>query len=60
MSRYPFFAAAVLGLYVLFEWRGINLLPAREHALMPTTIRSSPGGYRSYHTINGTGFQGGK
>jgi hypothetical protein len=33
--------------------------PSAHHELIPPSVRSSPGGYRSYHFWH-TGFQGGK
>lgn len=62
--RFTHFALGVVALYSLIEWRGINFLPARRHAVIPvvSTVRSSPGGYRSYHSTgsSGTSFHGGK
>lgn len=61
MPRTSLFAIAVVTLFVWWEWRGLDILPTQRFAQRPvTSIRSSPGGIRSYHTINGTGFQGGK
>lgn len=34
-------------------------LPSSHHELIPPSVRSSPGGYRSYHFWH-SGFQGGK
>lgn len=51
-------AALVLGFSVA-EARGYLLFPAATHATIPASVRSSPGGYRSYHFWH-SGFQGGK
>ncbi|MHB8419879.1 MAG: hypothetical protein ACYDCL_17525 [Myxococcales bacterium] len=34
-------------------------LPSAHHELVPPSVRSSPGGYRSYHFWH-SGFMGGK
>ncbi|HVE87702.1 MAG TPA: hypothetical protein VND93_32815 [Myxococcales bacterium] len=57
--RYAIYCAAVVLLFAVVEFRGMNLLPSSEHAVIPSSVRSSPGGYRSYHFWH-TGFHGGK
>lgn len=58
--RYTIFTVMLLGAFVFAEWRGINLLPTGHHARVPASMRSSPGGYRSYQTWTSRGFHGGK
>lgn len=58
MLRYRLFAACVVLAYALCEWRGLDLWPGSTHARIPASVRSSPGGYRTYHTSHG--FHGGK
>ena len=57
--RYPLFCAALLACFIGVEVRGVNLFPASQHVVIPASVRSSPGGYRSYHFWH-TGFHGGK
>lgn len=60
MSRgYMTFAGAVLLGFAILEILGTNLLPTSAHATAPASVRSSPGGYRSYHFWR-TGYRGGK
>ena len=56
---YRYFCAAVLLSYTVLEWRGVDFFPPPQHAAMPMSFRSSPGGYRSYY-YGSPGFQGGK
>ena len=56
--RFAAYAFAVILITTALEWRGVNLLPTSEHARIPSTVRSSPGGYRSYHSYRS--FHGGK
>lgn len=57
--RYALYVFAVLCALVVVEWRGIPLVPQASHVVIPASVRSSPGGYRSYHFWH-SGFQGGK
>ena len=57
--RYAAFCAALLLGMSFVELRGINLFPSGEHVVIPASVRSSPGGYRSYHFWH-SGFHGGK
>ena len=58
--RFAIFTAAVLGAFVLAEHRGMALGGSDHRApAAPPSVRSSPGGYRSYHFWH-TGFHGGK
>ena len=50
--------AVVLG-FATLEARGVDLFPTTEHATVPASVRSSPGGYRSFHFWH-SGFSGGK
>jgi hypothetical protein len=59
MTRFAtVFAVVVVSTWAVMQWRGVNLLPTTEHSQVPADVRSSPGGYRSYHTYHG--FRGGK
>jgi hypothetical protein len=58
--RYNLYTVLILGAFALLEWRGINLLPTGNTGRVPTSMRSSPGGYRSYQTWTSRGFHGGK
>jgi hypothetical protein len=58
MLRFTALAFAVVAAFAVMEWRGINMLPTTEHTRIPASVRSSPGGYRTYHTYHG--FHGGK
>ena len=57
--RYTVYTLAVLATYALVAWRGVNVLPTSQREMIPPSVRSSPGGYRSYHRTN-YGFHGGK
>ena len=49
---------AIVGLYIWSALAGWE--PARaERGFVPSSVRSSPGGFRSYHYIH-SGFRGGK
>ena len=56
--RYTIYAIAILALYGVMEWRGINVWPNEHRELMPASVRASPGGYRSFTSYRG--FHGGK
>ena len=56
--RFAAFCSVVVLAFAALEWRGVAT-PARERAQIPASVRSSPGGYRSYHFWH-TGFHGGK
>ena len=58
--RYSIYSIVIISSFVLLEWRGINLLPTGHSARVPTSMRSSPGGYRSYQSWSSRGFHGGK
>ncbi|MFN7955013.1 MAG: hypothetical protein U0610_25020 [bacterium] len=60
MIRYTLFCAALLGGFAYTEWRGVNWIPQAQHAVAPASVRSAPGGYRSYHYYRSGGFRGGK
>ncbi|MBV8760733.1 MAG: hypothetical protein JO257_25800 [Deltaproteobacteria bacterium] len=52
------FAALVVGGYSLFAYTGREFSdPERDE--VPASVRSSPGGYRSYHFWH-SGYHGGK
>lgn len=57
------FAVLVVLILVAFswaEWRGHTLIDfSQKHPPVPASVRSSPGGYRSYHFWH-SGFHGGK
>ena len=54
MKAYGVFVLGVLGLYTLSAWRGYEIGGAKR-GLIPTSVRQSPGGYRSF-----TYWRGGK
>jgi hypothetical protein len=56
---FKLFCALVLGGFTVVEARGIDLFPTAEHVVVPASVRSSPGGYRSFHFWH-TGYFGGK
>lgn len=56
--RFTLYSIAVLVSFVALEWRGVDLWPTTQRFSIPASVRSSPGGYRSYHTY--FGFHGGK
>ena len=50
----------ILAGFAWAETRGLTILGGGHHAPpAPPSVRSSPGGYRSYHFWH-SGFQGGK
>ena len=54
------YALTILTCYGVIAWRGIDLLPASQHQLVPASARnSSGGGYRSYYRSS-WGYHGGK
>ena len=57
--KYPALCVLIFAGFTALEWRGANLLPGPEHIVVPTTVRSSPGGYRSFHFWH-SGYSGGK
>lgn len=57
--KYAIFCALVTAGFLAIEWRGIDLFPRASHVTIPASVRSSPGGYRSYHFWH-SGFHGGK
>jgi hypothetical protein len=56
--RYTVYALAIIATYSFLQWRGVDLLPSSSRFLIPSSVRSSPGGYRTYHSYHG--FHGGK
>jgi len=55
---YAIFGAGIVGLYLWIALTGWE--PARaERGFIPQSVRSSPGGYRSYHYVH-SGYHGGK
>jgi hypothetical protein len=57
--KYAAFCALVVAGFAAIEVRGVVLFPSAAHATVPASVRSSPGGYRSYHFWH-SGYQGGK
>jgi hypothetical protein len=58
--KFMAFTALLLAGFAWAEWRGMTPFAGdRKHPPVPASVRSSPGGYRSYHFWH-TGFQGGK
>ena len=57
--KYALFCALVTGGFFVLEARGIDLVPRASHVTIPASVRSSPGGYRSFHFWH-SGYQGGK
>lgn len=55
---YVIFSLFVIALYAVSAFRGWEFPSAKRELLSPT-VRSSPGGYRSYHFWH-PGFHGGK
>ncbi len=54
-----FCVAVVLG-FTALELFGVPLVPTTEHAMLPSSVRGSPGAYRTYRHWGGGGFRGGK
>jgi hypothetical protein len=58
--RYFFATALILSGFAWAESRGVGLVSSgQHHPAPPASVRTSPGGYRSYHFWH-TGFHGGK
>jgi hypothetical protein len=57
--KYGIFCGLVCLAFAGAEARGVTLVRSSAHAAIPASVRSSPGGYRSYHFWH-SGFQGGK
>jgi hypothetical protein len=57
--KFAIYCALLLAGFVGLELGGVNLFPASEHVVVPASVRSSPGGYRSFHFWH-SGFHGGK
>mgnify|MGYP000231619300 FL=1 len=57
--KFRIFCAAVVAMFAIAECRGIDPFPSPEHATIPASVRSSPGGYRSHYFWH-SGFHGGK
>ena len=58
VKAYAVVGTAVIGLYLWSALTGWE--PARaERSFIPSSVRSSPGGFRSYHYLH-SGFRGGK
>jgi hypothetical protein len=60
MRTYAAYCAAVLLAFAVLERRGVDLFPQTHHAVVPASVRGTPGGYRVYRTTGGGGFRGGK
>jgi len=59
--RFSLYCSVVLVAFAVLQWRGVNLLPSPGSTQLPASVRSSPGGYRSYHSYFGIyGFHRGK
>jgi len=58
--RYSVYSVLIVFGFVFMEWRGLNLLPTGRRAVVPASMRTSPGGYRSYQSWSSRGFHGGK
>ena len=57
--KFAIYCAVVVMGFAALEHRAVDLLPTAEHAVIPASVRSSPGGYRSYHFWH-SGYAGGK
>ncbi len=57
--KYAIWCVLVLADFAALEIRGYDITPRVTHVTIPASVRSSPGGYRSYHFWH-SGFQGGK
>ena len=57
--KFALFCAVVCLGFAAAEIRGVVFFRSSEHVSIPASVRSSPGGYRSYHFWH-SGFQGGK
>jgi hypothetical protein len=57
--KFAIYCALVVAAFAWVETAGIDLFPRAQHSQIPASVRSSPGGYRSYHFWH-SGFQGGK
>ena len=58
--KFAILTAAILAAFAVAEHRGVTLIDLGHKAPpAPASVRSSPGGYRSYHFWH-TGFHGGK
>ncbi len=58
IKGYAAFGAAVIGLYLWSALSGWEPGPS-QRGFVPQSVRSSPGGYRSFHFWH-AGFHGGK
>ena len=59
--RFALYCTLVMFGFAALQWRGVNLLPTPGANEKPVSLRTSPGGYRSYHSYQSYhGFQGGK
>jgi hypothetical protein len=56
--RLNVYMLAILTLYIVMEWRGIDLAPSATRATVAQSVRNSPGGYRNYQSYHG--YHGGK
>ncbi|HEX4385113.1 MAG TPA: hypothetical protein VH083_19275 [Myxococcales bacterium] len=57
--KFALYCALLCAAFAAAELRGAVIVRAAQHANIPASVRSSPGGYRSYHFWH-AGFQGGK
>ena len=56
---FPLFCVAMVLGCAWAEMRGVVFFASGEHVTVPASVRSSPGGYRSFHFWH-SGFHGGK
>jgi len=59
VTIYAIAASAVIGWWVVTGMSGAAIGTSTERDAIPTGVRSSPGGYRSFHFWH-SGYQGGK
>jgi hypothetical protein len=57
--KFAAYCALLCAGFALAELRGVVVFKTAQHVTIPASVRSSPGGYRSFHFWH-SGFQGGK
>ena len=57
--RYAIWCGIVVAAFAALEVSGVDLAARGQRENIPPSVRSSPGGYRSYHFWH-SGYQGGK